>query len=165
MARSTTPATLLIGDVTYSVVYGFGGFTQPLHKSTMAYKAGSMIPVEFELTDASGDPIPAPIAAALAAAGQVKATLGGQGIRPESTVCRWEATDSVFNCDVETAKLGSIGTRYPYTITAAESVTGEFVTAPGVVEPPTHYRSSPSRRREAPCERRAVTARLPVTRA
>jgi hypothetical protein len=77
----------------------------PVPKSTLTYKAGSTIPVKFVLTDASGQPIPAATAAALAANKEVEATLTGPGA--STTVlahadCNWNTTEPFFQCNLKT---------------------------------------------------------------
>jgi hypothetical protein len=47
----------------YTVGYGFEGFSEPIPQTS--YKRGSSIPVKFQLTDASGTPIPDADAAGL----------------------------------------------------------------------------------------------------
>jgi hypothetical protein len=126
-------------SVTYTVVYGFGGFMSPLPKSTLA-KSGSAIPVKFMLTNSSGMPISANTASALAAAGKVEATLAGPGISPQAVLCSWSG--SYFQCNIKTPTGLKTGTGNPYTITAAENVGTGFVTATPVgtaVNPETVY--------------------------
>jgi hypothetical protein len=114
---------------TQSAVYGFGGFTSPLPKSTLQ-KSGSAIPVKFRLTNAAGQPISATAAAALAAASDVKATLSGPGITTVTAVCTWNNASLFFQCNIKTP--GGLVTGAAYQITAQENVTGTFVTAPAV---------------------------------
>jgi hypothetical protein len=115
----------------YDVVYGFGGFMTPLPKSTLS-KSGSAIPVKFVLTDASGQPIAATAAAALASAGKVMATLAGPGISPQSVLCGWNATGLFFQCNIKTPSGLKTGSANPYTITVSENLGTAFVTAPPV---------------------------------
>jgi hypothetical protein len=116
-------------SVTYTVVYGFGGFLSPLPKSTLA-KSGSAIPVKFMLTNSSGTPIAASTAAALAAAGKVEATLAGPNISPLTALCSWSG--SYFQCNIKTPTGLKTGTANPYTITVSEKLGTGFVTAPPV---------------------------------
>src|SRR5262249_33936229 len=109
-----------------------GGFLAPLLRAKNTYKSGSTIPVKFVLTDALGAPLPATIAAALAAAGRVQATLDGQGMTPISAACTWDSAGLFFQCNIKTPTLEKVGSNYPYTITAGENLTGDFVRAPGV---------------------------------
>jgi hypothetical protein len=128
-------------SVTYTVVYGFGGFVSPLPKSTLQ-KSGSAIPVKFVLTNASGTPIGASLAAALAAAGKVEATLAGPGINPQVVLCGWNTVGLYFQCNIKTPSGLKTGSGNQYTITASENVGGDFVTAPKVgsaVNPETVY--------------------------
>ena len=93
-------------------------------------KAGSTIPVKFVLTSSSlsGTPINASLAAALAAAGKVAATLAGPGIDPQVELCSWNGQH--FQCNIKTPK--SLLTDTEYTITVSEAVGTGFVTAPAV---------------------------------
>jgi hypothetical protein len=116
----------------YTVVYGFGGFMSPVPKSTMTYNAGSNIPVKFVLTNASGQPIAASTASALASGGNVKATLSGPNSTTvvSSALCSWNATGLYFQCNVKTPSGLRTGKSNAYMITALENVGGGFVTAP-----------------------------------
>jgi hypothetical protein len=122
-------------SVTYTVVYGFGGFLSPVPKSSLVYNSGSTIPVKFTLTNASGQPIAATTAAALAANNEVEATLtgpnGGTTVNV-SALCTWNTTGHYFQCNIKTPTLKktSVGSTNAYLITAQEKLTGTFVTAP-----------------------------------
>jgi hypothetical protein len=115
--------------ITYTVAYGFGGFTSPLPKGTMTYQSGSSIPAKFTLTDASGHPISASIAATLAS--QLSVTLsgptGGTAITPVTAPCSWNSTNLFFQCNLKTPTLKQIGSKYPYQITAYENLGGTNV--------------------------------------
>ena len=114
---------------TQAAVYGFGGFTAPLPKSTLQ-KSGSTIPVKFTLTNAAGQPISATVAAALAAAGHVQATLAGPNITTVTAVCTWSTTALLFQCNIKTPT--GLMTGPGYQITAQENVTGTFMNVPVV---------------------------------
>ena len=116
-------------QATYTVVYGFGGFISPLPRSTLT-RSGSTIPTKFRLTNASGQPIASSLAAAMAAAGNVKATLSGPGITAVSAVCTWSATDLFFQCNLKTP--GGIVSGPAYQITAYERFGTAFVVVPAV---------------------------------
>jgi hypothetical protein len=117
--------------ITYTVAYGFGGFISPLPKSTLL-RSGSTIPVKFVLTDSAGRPIAASTAAALAAAGKVKATLAGPAISPQSAVCAWNPSSLMFQCNIKTPSGLKTGTANAYTITASEDLGSGFITAPAI---------------------------------
>jgi hypothetical protein len=104
----------------------------PLPKSTLS-KTGSNIPVKFVLTTSSSSttPIAASVAAALAAAGKVKATLAGPGITAQTVTCSWITPGLYFQCNLNTPKKG-LQTGVNYTITVTEAVGTSFVTAPAV---------------------------------
>jgi hypothetical protein len=128
-------------SVSYTVVYGFGGFLAPLPKSTLT-KSGSNIAVKFRLTDAFGVPISAALSAALAAAGKVQVTLAGPPAISETVPCSWDALNLFFQCNIKTPKGLLTGFGNPYTITAYEDVGTGFVVAPPVgtaVNPETIY--------------------------
>lgn len=128
-------------SVTYTVVYGFGGFLAPLPKSTLS-KSGSSIAVKFRLTDADGVPISPGASAALAAAGKVQVTLAGPPAITQTTPCSWDALNLFFQCNIKTPKGLLTGFGNPYTITAYEDVGTGFVPAPPVgtaVNPETIY--------------------------
>lgn len=128
-------------SVNYTVVYGFGGFISPLPRSTLS-KSASNIPVKFRLTNASGVPISATLAAALAAAGKVQVTLAGPPAISVTVPCIWDPLNLFFQCNIKTQKGLGTGFSKPYTITAYENVGTGFVVAPPVgaaVNPETVY--------------------------
>jgi hypothetical protein len=128
---SNNPVSTHLGDEPQTALYGFGGFLSPLPKSTLQ-KSGSAIPVKFRLTNTAGQPISSSVAAALAAAGDVKATLTGPGISPQSALCTWNSTNLLFQCNIKTPTGLKTGTANPYQITAYENVGAGFVLAPAV---------------------------------
>ena len=113
-------------------LYGFRGFISPLPKSTLS-KSGSTIPVKFVLTTSvtSTTPISPTLAAQLAAAGKVKATLAGPGITAQVVTCSWNNGGLFFQCNLSTPKKGLV-IGAAYTITVTEAVGMGFVTAPAV---------------------------------
>lgn len=117
-------------SVSYTVVYGFGGFTSPVPGSTLSKSARTII-ARFRLTNASGAPITSTRASALAAAGDVEVTLSGPGISATTTRCTWNAAAGLFRCSIKipaAAKTGSSS----YSITALEKVSTRFKDAPAV---------------------------------
>jgi hypothetical protein len=128
-------------SVSYTVVYGFGGFLSPLPKSTLT-KSASNIAVKFRLANAVGVPISASISAALAAAGKVQVALAGPPAVSQTVPCSWDALNLFFQCNIKTPKSLVTGIGNPYTITAYEDVGTGFVVAPPVgtaVNPETIY--------------------------
>jgi hypothetical protein len=128
--KSVTSGT---SDEPVTVVYGFGGFVAPLSKSTLTYKSGSTIPVKFVLTNASGQPIAASTASALAAGHQVKATLSGPNATATilaSSLCTWSTSSQLFQCNLKTPPGLRTGSNNAYSITALENVGGGFLPAP-----------------------------------
>jgi hypothetical protein len=120
-------------DEPVTVVYGFGGFMAPLPKSTSTYQSGSTIPVKFVLTNASGQPIAASTASALAASHQVEATLSGPNTTATilaSSLCTWSASGQLFQCNLKTPSKLRTGSNNAYSITALENVGGGFLPAP-----------------------------------
>jgi hypothetical protein len=120
-------------DEPVTVVYGFGGFMAPLPKGTLTYKSGSTIPVKFALTNASGQPIAASTASALAASHHVEATLSGPNATatvPASSLCTWNTSSHLFQCNLKTPSGLRTGRNTAYSITALENVGGGFLPAP-----------------------------------
>jgi hypothetical protein len=118
------------GDEPEKAVYGFGGFLSPLPKSTL--KPGFTIHVEFRLTNIAGQQIAPAIAAKLAAAHHVTATLTGPGISPRSVSCTWNSAHRFFQCSIKTPTRLRTGPANPYLITAFENVGAGSVRAPAV---------------------------------
>jgi uncharacterized protein YjbI with pentapeptide repeats len=116
-------------SASYTVVYGFGGFTQP--------RAGSSVPrsapvtVRFRLTNANGTPVAGSIAAALARAGLVRVTLRGPGISPVAARCSWQSPARYFRCTVRHGAVRT-GRSVRYTLTVTENVGAGFLTAPAI---------------------------------
>jgi uncharacterized protein YjbI with pentapeptide repeats len=124
--------------VGYTVVYGFGGFAAPAPKATLK-KSAAAITVKFRLATATGTPISASVAAALAAGRDVLVTLRGPGIAATTGSCGWSATAKIFQCAIKTPKGIKTGKAAPYTITAYENVGPGFVPAPATANPETIY--------------------------
>lgn len=119
-------------SVHYSVVYGFAGYLAPASGSDIA-RAQRTFVVKFRLGNANDQLLSPGIAAALAAAHQVKVTLTGPRIRPEAVLCSWHdaaALNGYFTCSVKIPSGVLTGRRYH--ITARENVGSGFVTAPAI---------------------------------
>jgi len=116
-------------SVRYTVVYGFAGFTTPKPKATLGKSARS-ITVEFRLANAAGAAIAPGVAAALAKAGKVKATLTGPGIRTVTATCTWVSAKKLFRCSIKTPAGLRTGKSHRYLVTATENLGGGAVTAP-----------------------------------
>ena len=128
-------------EFTLNVLYGFGGFMSPVPNSEL--RAGARIPVKFALTNGPGQPISATLAAALASAGKVRATLaagpGTNAITPVTASCKWNRAGLYFQCNIKTTRRLQTGTRHPYTITVFVNLGGGFLAAPGGGNPATIY--------------------------
>jgi hypothetical protein len=114
-----------------NAVAAFGGFQAPLPGA--ALKAGSKITVKFTLTDASGHPLSAAAAAALAAAGSVEITLtgpNGNTTQLASALCTWVTNGQFFQCNLKTPSGPTTGTTNSYSLTAMQNVGGHYVPAP-----------------------------------
>jgi hypothetical protein len=112
-------------------VAAFGGFQAPLPNAVL--KAGSKITVKFTFTDASGHPLSAVAAAALAAAGSVEVTLtgpNGNTTQLASALCTWVTKGQFFQCNLKTPSGLKTGTTNPYSLTAMQNVGGHYVSAP-----------------------------------
>ena len=115
-------------SVSYTVLYAFGGFLSPVPNATVGSSASGKLPVTFRLTDSSGQPISASVAATLG--GKLTATLSGQGITPVTAACIWSPAFAWFQCNIPIPTLTNKGNSYPYQIAAFENLTGSPVTAP-----------------------------------
>jgi len=114
---------------TYQVLYAFGGFMSPLVGSTLKVSART-INVSFVLTDVTGTPISARTAAALASTFDVRATLRGPAIAPDSSACAWQSRGKHFQCVIVIPRHVLTGHRHPYSITVTENLGGGYKTAP-----------------------------------
>ncbi|HEU5214568.1 MAG TPA: PASTA domain-containing protein, partial [Gaiellaceae bacterium] len=120
-----------------SAVAAFGGFQAPLPNAALT--TGAKITVEFTLTDASGHPLPAATAASLAAAGSVEVTLTGPNggtTQLATAACTWAATGQFYQCSLKAPSGLKTGTTNPYSLTATQSVAGQFVPAPSYTDAP-----------------------------
>lgn len=115
----------------YTVLYGMRVFIAPAPGSTIA-RSARVITVRLRLATAAGAPISAAAASALAAAGHIRATLQGPGISAVTAACRWNAADRYFTCTIKIPAKVKTGSRWRYTLTAAENVGPGFVHVPGV---------------------------------
>ena len=119
-------------SVTYTVVYGVGGFLAPKPGATLAKSARAIV-VTFRFVKSSGQPIGPAVASALAAAGKVRASLAGPGITTRTATCTWNATSLYFRCSIGTPSGVKTGSTHKYSITALENVgTGRLIKAPAV---------------------------------
>jgi hypothetical protein len=109
----------------------FGGFQAPLPNAVL--KAGSKITVKFTLTNASGQPLSATAAAALAAANSVEVALtgpNGNATQLASALCTWVSKSQFFQCNLNPPSGLQTGTANPYSLTAMQNVGGQFVPVP-----------------------------------
>jgi hypothetical protein len=108
------------GRLTQRVEYGLPAPASPAEGSTAT--AGSSVPVRFQLTDASGRPLPDAAAALLVLPGslcQVKVTVSGaQSLAP--TCVRYDAARDQFSYDWRTSRTGTGAVR----LTVQVAVTG-----------------------------------------
>ena len=116
-------------SVTYKVAYGFGGFISPKPGSAIA-KSARKFAVTFRLTNGSGTPIPATLAAALAGANKVRVTLRGPGISAVTAGCSWSPTSKRFRCVVKIPARAETGSSKRYSVTAYENPGTGFLAAP-----------------------------------
>jgi uncharacterized protein YjbI with pentapeptide repeats len=116
-------------SVTYTVVYGFGGFGSPAPNSTIARSGGKII-VRFRLDQAPGSPLAASAAAALASAGEVQASLSGPGIATVIATCGWNTASGYFQCTIHLPAGLRTGSKVNYTISALENPLTGFTLAP-----------------------------------
>jgi hypothetical protein len=118
-------------SVTYTVVYGFGGFLAPKPGATLAKSARAIV-MTFRFVKSSGQPIGRAVASALAAAGKVRASLAGPGITTRTATCTWNATSLYFRCSIGTPSGVKTGSTYKYSVTALENVGTGLIKAPAV---------------------------------
>jgi uncharacterized protein YjbI with pentapeptide repeats len=118
-------------SVTYSVVYGFGGFLAPKSGATLAKSAHAIV-VTFRFVRSSGQPIGPAVASALAAAGKVRASLAGPAITSKTATCTWNAASLYFRCSIGTPSGVKTGSGYKYSITALENVGTGLIKAPAI---------------------------------
>jgi len=110
-------------------LYGFGGFTSPRRRSTVAKSAHTVV-ARFMLLTSAGKPITAKQAAALAAAHQVRATLRGAAIPAATATCTWDGAARSFRCSIKIPTKAKTGKAHPYSLTAAENLGTGFIKAP-----------------------------------
>lgn len=96
-------------SASYSVIYGFNGFLQPILAPVQAFKTGSTIPVKFQLRDANGA-IVSNALARLTANGNTVSTQGGAN------------TGNQFRYD-------TTGQLYIYNLTTRDMTTGSLTLA------------------------------------
>ena len=119
------------GSCAGALAFRLAGFMAPKPGSRVALSA-RRIGVRFRLDTASGAAIPASVAAAIAAAKQVRVTLAGPGILPETVYCSWNSPGRVFACTINDPGGIRKGNTHSYTITAYEEPAARFQTAPHV---------------------------------
>jgi hypothetical protein len=105
-------------SVSYSVLYGFGGFIAPRPGTTIS-KSARTFNVHFRLTTAAGKPLATRVAAALAVRHVVRVQLSGPRIRTVTVECRWVASRGYFECSVAIPAGVRTG-RHRYTLSAME---------------------------------------------
>jgi hypothetical protein len=112
---------------TVSAAAAFGGFQAPLPNA--ALKAGSKTTVKFTLTDASGQPLSATAAAALAVQ-VILSGPNGSAAQLASAPCTWVTKGQLFQCNLKAPSGLKTGTSNPYSLTARQNVGGQYVLAP-----------------------------------
>jgi hypothetical protein len=112
---------------TVSARAAFGGFQAPLPNS--ALKAGSKTTVKFTLTDASGHPLPAAAASALATQ-VILSGPNGTATQLASALCTWVTKGQFFQCNLKIPSGLATGTTNPYGLTTMQNVGGQYVLAP-----------------------------------
>jgi len=115
----------------YTVVYGFGRFLSPKPGATLAKSARAII-VTFRFVTSTGQAIGSAVASALAAAGKVRASLGGPAITKKTVTCTWNVTHLYFRCSIGTPSGVKTGSAHKYSITALENVGTGLIKAPAV---------------------------------
>jgi hypothetical protein len=118
---------------TVSAAAAFGGFQAPLPNT--ALKAGSKTTIKFTLTDASGRPLSATAASALAV--QVILTgPNGNAAQLASASCTWVSKGQTFQCNLKAPSGLKTGTTNPYSLSALQNVGGQYVLAPPYTNAP-----------------------------
>jgi hypothetical protein len=87
--------------VTYEVDYRFDGFLQPIIVPITAFKAGSTVPVKFQLKTASGTPVQAGTAPIVSIV-----PISGSGT-PVSGAARWDSLSQQYIYNWQTPKTGA----------------------------------------------------------
>jgi uncharacterized protein YjbI with pentapeptide repeats len=118
-------------QVSYTVVYGFGGFLSPTPGATLP-KSQRTITVTFPLTLANGQPISAATASELGQDGSVRAALTGPGISRQVVTCGWVAGRKLFRCEITTPRGVQTGTKRAYSLSAWEKVAAGLTEAPPI---------------------------------
>jgi hypothetical protein len=111
------------------VVYDFGGYLSPKPGGELKPSAHH-IAVRFRMVLPNGTALPVSTQAGLALHNDVRATLRGPGIKPDSAVCSWVAHARYLQCLITTPRHLKTGRGHRYTVTATENLGGGFVTAP-----------------------------------
>jgi uncharacterized protein YjbI with pentapeptide repeats len=113
----------------YTVVYGFGGFSG-LAPGTVIAKSAHTITARFRITDAAGKDIWVATTAAFAAEHAIEVRLTGPGIKPVTAACRWVASARSIECTIKIPGAVRLGRGNRYKITVEENVGTGFVRAP-----------------------------------
>jgi uncharacterized protein YjbI with pentapeptide repeats len=108
--------------LTYTVAYGLSAFLGPKSKATVARSAHSF-PVTIKLAN-----ITASLAAKLAAAGGVRATLSGPGVSPVTVALKWQPKTGTFSARLPIP--AKVKTGQNYQISIRENVGTGLTTAP-----------------------------------
>lgn len=117
------------GSCASALTFRFAGFITPRPGSTVA-AAARHVTIHFRLDTASGAAIRASVAAAIAAAKEVRVTLAGPGIKAATVYCSWNSSLAEFACTITDPRGIEKGKSHSYTITVAEKPGTSFQTAP-----------------------------------
>jgi hypothetical protein len=100
--------------VTYTVGYGFGGFTTP--RASARIPAGTRrVTVRLLLVTAAGKPIGASVAKSLGAGHRIRVVLSGPHISSVRVTCAWSFRSRSFTCPVSIPSNVRKGARYSLT--------------------------------------------------
>jgi hypothetical protein len=114
-------------NCSYSVLYKFGGFLQPVDAKTLnSMKAGSTAPIKWQLTDAAGTPVSS-LASVTGGTGVAASCAAGASVDPleeyatGATSLRYDATAKQFIYNWQSPK--KTGTCYAVKIAFADGTT------------------------------------------
>ncbi len=116
-------------SATYTVLYGFGGFSSPVAGSTIS-RSARKITVRFRLTNAASKAIATGIDSSLGRARKVRVTLAGHGITAVTVFCSWSAKAREFSCTIKIPAGVRAGRSFRYTLTASENLGTGFTRVP-----------------------------------
>ncbi len=114
--------------VHFSALYDFGGFLSPKPGGKLSPSARH-ITVRFRMVLPDGTALPAATQAGLALNYEVRATLRGPEIKPDTAYCDWVAHRRYLQCLITTPRHVKTGHRNRYSITVTENLGHGFVTA------------------------------------